>query len=307
MDNEQKNRDAGRRQAASQPPAKQGETTRRKTAAPAAGQKKRPAPQKTPAKAAPRPDGQQRAAARQEAPQTRPQRQNPAQQRRTAPAQRSRQEHPNAKRSIQLGGAHMRAARQRTAQEQKEAREKSKLLGVGTSGKPSDEERTLKKNSLHNFISGVKGENDKSREEKSRERQKQRAAEMERKRKQAQRDNTPAVIYTQPAAFNRNRLLIQLMTVTAIVLALILGMSVFFKVKTITVAGAEVYDPYTIQQASGISEGDNLLTFSRARAGAKIRAELGYVDTVRIGIKLPDTVIIYIEEYAVSYAIKSNS
>ena len=312
MDNEQKNRAARRRQTASQPPVKQAEGQHRKSAAPVAGKnagQKRPAPQKAATKAASRPE--QKTRPQGAAVQSRPQRavQQAAaskQPRRTAAPQRTQEEHPNAKRSVQLGGAHMHAARQRTAQEQKEAREKSKLLGVGTKGTPSNEERTLKKNSLHSFISGARGQQDQSWEEKSRERQKKRALEAERKRKQAQRDNTPAVIYTQPAAFNRNRLLIQLMTVTAIVLALILGMSVFFKVDKITVAGAQVYDPYTIQQASGISKGDNLLTFSRARAGAKIRAELGYVDTVRIGIKLPDTVIIYIEEFAVSYAIKSS-
>ena len=106
-------------------------------------------------------------------------------------------------------------------------------------------------------------------------------------------------------AFSRDRLLIQLLTVTAVVAALVLGMSVFFKVGTITVAGAETYSAWAIREASGISEGDNLLTFSKAKAGARIQAELAYVDDVRIGIKLPDTVIIYIEELDVSYAMES--
>ena len=86
---------------------------------------------------------------------------------------------------------------------------------------------------------------------------------------------------------------------------MVLGLSVFFKVKTITVSGAQIYSAWAVREASGISEGDNLLTFSRARAIAKIRAELSYVDKVRIGIKLPDTVNIYIEELEVVYAIKS--
>ena len=115
---------------------------------------------------------------------------------------------------------------------------------------------------------------------------------------------TPAVIYTQPQAFNRNRLVVQLMTVAAIVAALVLGLSVFFKVDTITISGAEVYDPYVIEKNSGIEKGDNLLTFSRPRAGALIKANLPYVDTVRFGIKLPGTVNIIIEEDEVVYAIK---
>lgn len=118
---------------------------------------------------------------------------------------------------------------------------------------------------------------------------------------------TPAVIYTQPQAFNRNRLLMQLVTVTAVVVALVLGVSVFFKVEEITVSGAEVYSEWSIRDASGISEGDNLLTFSHARAAAQIKAKLAYVDTVRFGIKLPGTVNIIVKEDEVVYAIKDNN
>ena len=162
-----------------------------------------------------------------------------------------------------------------------------------------------KKSALQNFISGVKGDPAEDAAARAEQRRKERAARAEKKRKQAQRNDTPAVIYTQPAAFSRDRLLIQLLTVTAVVAALVLGMSVFFKVGTITVAGAETYSAWAIREASGISEGDNLLTFSKAKAGARIQAELAYVDDVRIGIKLPDTVIIYIEELDVSYAMES--
>lgn len=118
---------------------------------------------------------------------------------------------------------------------------------------------------------------------------------------------TPAVIYTQPQAFNRNRLLVQLATVVAVVAALVLGLSVFFKVKTIQVSGAQVYSEWTIREASGIQEGDNLLTFSHARSAALIKANLPYVDTVRFGIKLPDTVNIIVKEDEVVYAIKDQN
>lgn len=118
---------------------------------------------------------------------------------------------------------------------------------------------------------------------------------------------TPAVIYTQPQAFNRNRLLVQLLTVVAVVMALVLGLSVFFKVETIQVSGAEVYSEWTIREASGLQEGDNLLTFSHARSAALIKANLPYVDTVRFGIKLPDTVNIIVKEDEVVYAIKDQN
>ena len=118
---------------------------------------------------------------------------------------------------------------------------------------------------------------------------------------------TPAVIYTQPQAFNRNRLLVQLLTVVAVVVALVMGLSVFFKVENIQVSGAEVYSEWAIREASGLNEGDNLLTFSHARSAALIKANLPYVDTVRFGIKLPDTVNIIVKEDDVVYAIKDQN
>ena len=117
---------------------------------------------------------------------------------------------------------------------------------------------------------------------------------------------TPAVIYTQPLPFNRDRLIVQLVTVTAVVLAIVMGLSVFFKVETITVTGADTYSAWAVREASGISEGDKLLTFSKIRAASQIMANLPYVKGVRIGIKLPDTVNIMIEEESVVYAIKSS-
>ena len=119
------------------------------------------------------------------------------------------------------------------------------------------------------------------------------------------RKNAVPVVYTQPTPFNVNRLLIQLLTVSAVVLALTLSLSLFFKVEVITVSGAEAYSEWAIREASGIEEGESLLTFSRARAGGRIKMELPYVDKVRFGIKLPNTVIIDIEELDVVYAIQS--
>ena len=141
-------------------------------------------------------------------------------------------------------------------------------------------------------------------EEAGAARRERRAAEAEKKRRQAERMKTPAVIYTQPVHFNSRRLAIQLTTILAVVLALVLGMSVFFKVQTISVIGADVYSEWTVREKSGINIGDNLLTFGRTKASGQIIANLPYVKSARIGIKLPDTVIIEIEEEAVVYSIQ---
>ena len=128
-------------------------------------------------------------------------------------------------------------------------------------------------------------------------RAKERAAEA---RKAAKRPN---VTYTQPTPFNLNKLLLQLTVVIAVVLAVVIGLSVFFKVDRVVVYGNDAYSAWSIQEASGIEGGENLLSFGRTRACGKIITALPYVKTVRIGIKLPDTVNIYIEEFDVSYAI----
>lgn len=124
---------------------------------------------------------------------------------------------------------------------------------------------------------------------------------------QPERRPTPDVVYTPAKPFNRNRLLLRLATVVAVVLALVFGVSIFFKVENITVSGAEKYSAWTVKEASGIEHGDNLLTFGKAKAYGKIMANLPYVEKVHIGIKLPDTVNIEIKELDVVYAIKDSS
>lgn len=120
------------------------------------------------------------------------------------------------------------------------------------------------------------------------------------------RRKTADVVYTQPKAFQRNRFLLHLLTVAAVVLALTLGMSIFFKVETVAVGGTTKYTPWDIREASGIQEGENLLTLNEAMVAGKIKTQLPYVDTVRLGIKLPDTVNIEITELDVVYAIEAS-
>ena len=118
---------------------------------------------------------------------------------------------------------------------------------------------------------------------------------------------TPDVVYTPAKPFSQNRLLLHLATVLAVVLALTLGLSVFFKVKTVTVSGTQKYSAWTVKEASGIEVGDNLLSFGSIKACGRIITELPYVESVRIGIKLPDTVNIEIKELDMVYSIRDNS
>lgn len=130
-------------------------------------------------------------------------------------------------------------------------------------------------------------------------------ADAQRRRAESQpKVPTPEVVYTAPKVFSSSRFLLKLSTIVAMVIALTFGISIFFKVDVITVTGSEKYTPWTVVEASGIREGDNLLTFSKAAACGKIISSLPYVENVRIGIKLPDTVNIEIKEIDVVYAMK---
>lgn len=116
----------------------------------------------------------------------------------------------------------------------------------------------------------------------------------------------PEVVRTQQKEFSRRRLILHILTITAVVLAVTLGLSVFFRVDTITVTGANRYSAWSIGEASGIQKGDSLIFFGEAGAASKILEALPYVKSVRFGIKLPGTVNIIIEEAAVVYAVQAS-
>lgn len=123
-------------------------------------------------------------------------------------------------------------------------------------------------------------------------------------KKPQQRKHVPEVVYTPAKAFNRNKLLLHILTIAAVAFAIFLGLSIFFKVDTILVSGCEKYNAWTIREASGIEEGDSLLFFGEASAAGKVIDALPYVKSVRFDVQLPGTVTIIIEEAPVAYAIK---
>ena len=115
------------------------------------------------------------------------------------------------------------------------------------------------------------------------------------------------IVYTQPKPFALSTFVLRLVTVVAVVAALVLGMAIFFKVGVVNVSGGEKYSPWDVKVASGIQDGENLLTLNKSRIVGKIKTELRYVDEVRIGIKLPNAVNIEITEQSVTYAIEADN
>lgn len=122
--------------------------------------------------------------------------------------------------------------------------------------------------------------------------------------KKPQSRHAPEVTYTPPVPIDRKKLLIRLVTVFAAALALFLGCTVFFRVKDVVVIGADRYSPWTVREAAGIEEGESLLAFGKTKAASRIMENLRYVKSVRIGISLPDTVNIYLQELDVAYGVQ---
>lgn len=140
------------------------------------------------------------------------------------------------------------------------------------------------------------------RQRKSAAAQRQRPAQSKRVVK-APREDIPSVVYTMPKPLHRGKFLMRLITVAAVVVALMMAISIFFRVDTVSVLGAEKYTAWDVSQASGIQTGDGLLTLSKAKVAGKIKSALPYVDEVKISVTLPGTVNIEIKELQVTYAI----
>ena len=128
----------------------------------------------------------------------------------------------------------------------------------------------------------------------------------ERQEQEARKAKAPAVSYKQPKPFNPRRLAMQLALTAAVAAAFLLGVSVFFKVDKVMVYGNGSYEAWTIRDASGIREGENLMTFGSSAACDRIMNELPYVEKVRIGVTLPDTVNIYVTEYLTAYSLEAD-
>lgn len=121
------------------------------------------------------------------------------------------------------------------------------------------------------------------------------------------KEEIPEVVYTMPKPFHRNAFLLKLATVAAVVVALMMCVSLFFKVDTVMVAGVGKYSENQVLDASGIEYGDSLLSLRKGTLASRIRYNLPHVEEVKIGIKLPGTVIIEVSELEAAYAIQTGS
>lgn len=94
--------------------------------------------------------------------------------------------------------------------------------------------------------------------------------------------------------------LLLLLTVAAIVM-----MTVFFKVNTISVEGAEKYSAEEITAALDVQKGDNLYLWNKLKVEQHLMQRLPYIETVRIRRHLPDALVLTVTESHAAAAVKA--
>lgn len=90
----------------------------------------------------------------------------------------------------------------------------------------------------------------------------------------------------------RRLALLFFLAVAVISVGIVLVLSVFFKIGTVTIKGDKVYSNKQVILQSGVSVGDNLFRVNEEKLNETLPRELPYIDKVKLDRKLPDTVII---------------
>lgn len=98
---------------------------------------------------------------------------------------------------------------------------------------------------------------------------------------------------------NRGRFgpLFKLLCAAAVIVAMTVGATVFFRVETVTVTGNQRYTQEEIVAASGIQLGDNLYSLNKVRIDRSLRTTLPYIGKLTINRALPSTIVITVTEW----------
>lgn len=101
--------------------------------------------------------------------------------------------------------------------------------------------------------------------------------------------------------YNRHKrgrfgLLYKLLSVLAICIVIVIALTLFFRVDTITISGEDRYSELEIIEATGLSAGDNLFLLNKYAIAEDLLKKLPYIAEVRINRILPDTLTIDVTE-----------
>lgn len=98
--------------------------------------------------------------------------------------------------------------------------------------------------------------------------------------------------------------LYKLLTLVVVCAAAVLALTLFFKVESVEVTGNSRYSAQEIQDACGVSLGDNLYLLSKPDMVQRLHQRLPYIDEVRITRSLPNTLRVQVTEFTTVYAVE---
>ena len=98
--------------------------------------------------------------------------------------------------------------------------------------------------------------------------------------------------------------LYKLLTLVVVCAAAVLALTLFFKVESVEVTGNSRYSAQEIQDACGVSLGDNLYLLSKPDMVQRLHQQLPYIDEVRITRQLPNTLCVQVTEFSTVYAVE---
>ena len=97
--------------------------------------------------------------------------------------------------------------------------------------------------------------------------------------------------------------LYKLLSVLLICTAILVAMTLFFRVDEIVVTGQRRYTEEEIREASGVEAGSNLYMLNKYDIVRAIVAKLPYIEDIRVNRKLPDTLLIEVHESGRPFAL----
>lgn len=98
--------------------------------------------------------------------------------------------------------------------------------------------------------------------------------------------------------------LYKLLTLVVVCAAAVLALTLFFKVESVEVTGNSRYSAQEIQDACGVSLGDNLYLLSKPDMVQRLHQQLPYIDEVCITRQLPNTLCVQVTEFSTVYAVE---
>ena len=97
--------------------------------------------------------------------------------------------------------------------------------------------------------------------------------------------------------------LYKLLSTLVICAVVVAALTLFFRVDAIEITGTERYTAQEIMDASGVEKGDNLFLLNKYAVDQSIKAALPYVEELRINRRLPDTLVIQVQECGTPMAV----